>query len=250
MSWDSPGSSLPAFVLDSPPSSPIRFTSPPCERVRPTSRITFPESPTTASTGTPAKRRRKRHTHDADQQQPSRFHRESWEATCEMAGPADDSADLPATIPRSPLFTQVPKLTSDDSYLRYVDLVLADCAAFYQISATVYAVQGWDQKKQEPTVSLPTPSHDTLFSLIISFIGIICSESRLAPPGRLHVSAHWLLRQVHVSIIALLTITQSNTSQKTAQFSIVCLFSCLLYLYSHSCTRRQRRSYSLLTPAH
>ena len=40
----------------------------------------------------------------------------------------------------------------DEDYERYVDLVQADCLGFYQISRTVYVVQGWDKQK-EATVS-------------------------------------------------------------------------------------------------
>jgi hypothetical protein len=41
----------------------------------------------------------------------------------------------------------------NDAYLYYVDLVLAGCIAIYQISYTVFVVQGWDLKCLSGTVS-------------------------------------------------------------------------------------------------
>lgn len=41
-----------------------------------------------------------------------------------------------------------------DSYESYVDATLADCCGFFQISKTLFVVQGWDSKGQRSTVSL------------------------------------------------------------------------------------------------
>jgi len=40
-----------------------------------------------------------------------------------------------------------PNDKDDNDYKRYIDLVHADCQAFYQISRTVYVVQGWDKQR-------------------------------------------------------------------------------------------------------
>lgn len=40
-----------------------------------------------------------------------------------------------------------------DSYEHYVDAALADCCGFFQISKTLFVVQGWDAKWQRSTVS-------------------------------------------------------------------------------------------------
>jgi len=40
----------------------------------------------------------------------------------------------------------------NDGYLHYVDLVLAEGIAFYQISSTIFVVQGWDPRSTSGTV--------------------------------------------------------------------------------------------------
>jgi hypothetical protein len=42
----------------------------------------------------------------------------------------------------------------DDAYLHYVDLVLADGIGIYQISQTIFVVQGWDSRSISGTVSI------------------------------------------------------------------------------------------------
>jgi hypothetical protein len=41
----------------------------------------------------------------------------------------------------------------EDTYLHYVDLVLAEGIAIYQISYTIFVVQGWDSRSISGTVS-------------------------------------------------------------------------------------------------
>jgi hypothetical protein len=43
---------------------------------------------------------------------------------------------------------------NDEAYLHYVDLVLADGIAIYQISRTIFVVQGWDSRSISGTVSI------------------------------------------------------------------------------------------------
>jgi hypothetical protein len=69
-----------------------------------------------------------------------------------------------------------------DSYEHYVDAALADCCGFFQISKTLFVVQGWDAKGQRSTVSRifffhKTSLHRPLTGTIIIFrlCGIICS---------------------------------------------------------------------------
>jgi len=40
-----------------------------------------------------------------------------------------------------------------DPYEHYADAALADCCGFFQITKTLFVVQGWDAKRQRSTVS-------------------------------------------------------------------------------------------------
>ena len=42
----------------------------------------------------------------------------------------------------------------DDTYEHYLELVLADCVGFYQITKTIFVVQGWDMRGNAGTVSI------------------------------------------------------------------------------------------------
>jgi hypothetical protein len=42
----------------------------------------------------------------------------------------------------------------DDTYEHYLELVLADCVGFYQITNTIFVVQGWDARGNAGTVSI------------------------------------------------------------------------------------------------
>jgi hypothetical protein len=42
----------------------------------------------------------------------------------------------------------------DDTYGHYLELVLADCVGFYQITNTIFVVQGWDTKGNAGNVSI------------------------------------------------------------------------------------------------
>jgi len=42
----------------------------------------------------------------------------------------------------------------DDTYGHYLELVLADCVGFYQITNTIFVVQGWDTRGNVGTVSI------------------------------------------------------------------------------------------------
>ena len=42
----------------------------------------------------------------------------------------------------------------ENGYEHYLDLVLADCVGFYQISKTIFVVQGWDARANMSTVSV------------------------------------------------------------------------------------------------
>jgi hypothetical protein len=68
-----------------------------------------------------------------------------------------------------------------DPYEHYVDAALADCCGFFQISKTLFVVQGWDAKGQRSTVSRyffhKTNLHQPLTGAILIFRlrGITCS---------------------------------------------------------------------------
>jgi hypothetical protein len=42
----------------------------------------------------------------------------------------------------------------DDTYEHYLELVQVDCVGFYQITNTIFVVQGWDTKGNAGTVSI------------------------------------------------------------------------------------------------
>jgi hypothetical protein len=42
----------------------------------------------------------------------------------------------------------------DDTCKRYLELVLVDCIGFYQITNTIFVVQGWDVRGNTGTVSI------------------------------------------------------------------------------------------------
>jgi hypothetical protein len=42
----------------------------------------------------------------------------------------------------------------DDTYGHYLELVLADCVGFYQITNTIFVVQGWNTRGNVGTVSI------------------------------------------------------------------------------------------------
>jgi hypothetical protein len=42
----------------------------------------------------------------------------------------------------------------DDTYGHYLELVLADCVGFYQITNTIFVVQGWDMRGNVGSVSI------------------------------------------------------------------------------------------------
>jgi hypothetical protein len=50
---------------------------------------------------------------------------------------------------------ELPEAGIANSYLQYVDLVLADGIAIYQITQTIFVVQGWDSRSLSGTVSVP-----------------------------------------------------------------------------------------------
>ena len=51
----------------------------------------------------------------------------------------------------------------DNTYEHYLELVLADCVGFYQITNTIFVVQGWDIRGNVGTVS----SHGWRFKLVL-----------------------------------------------------------------------------------
>ena len=51
----------------------------------------------------------------------------------------------------------------DNTYEYYLELVLADCVGFYQITNTIFVVQGWDIRGNVGTVS----SHGWHFKLVL-----------------------------------------------------------------------------------
>jgi hypothetical protein len=70
-----------------------------------------------------------------------------------------DLGTLPISTPVShlPLVAGVAKNPQkpdlkDDAYQAYVDLVASDCVSFYQLSETVFVVQGWDGNMRSGTV--------------------------------------------------------------------------------------------------
>ena len=42
----------------------------------------------------------------------------------------------------------------DDTYEHHLELVLVDCIGFYQITNTIFVVQGWDVRRNAGTVSI------------------------------------------------------------------------------------------------
>ena len=50
----------------------------------------------------------------------------------------------------------------NDTYEHYLELVQADCVGFYQITNTIFMVQGWDMKGNAGTVSI----HGSHFELV------------------------------------------------------------------------------------
>lgn len=166
MSGNSPGTIRSAITLKSPRPPRIQLSSPSdVDR-----RISLP-SLTTIGAGTPARRRQIRRTFNvaAEKKKSLKRRHDSWDIPAETVDPSnwDTTAEIvsepngaepvdlfPPTSSElfTPLATQSSIATSDQSYAQYVNLLLADCVTFYQISTTLYVVQGWDQKAQEPTV--------------------------------------------------------------------------------------------------
>jgi hypothetical protein len=159
MSYDSepPGSPLQLVSLDSPPISPVslNFLASAIDHSPVFYRSPHPSTSNT-STLTPTKRPRKNRTQNPARRKGFRTRTcnkpESQQGTSDWT--SEDLFGQNYISSRSPspppIQTTVP--TEYDEYERYVNLVLADCLPFYQISQTVYVVQGWDRKNNEPTV--------------------------------------------------------------------------------------------------
>ena len=159
MPGDSPGSPPRLILLDSPPASPMSFTiaSIPDDST-PINRIAA-SAPLDSLGSTPSKRQRKRRTNDpgsrATNRKRSRKDRELQQETSDWTSEPDADSDVLDCIlmspesPRLAVQTAIPDL---DDYERYAGLVLADCLPFYQLSPTVYVMQGWDGHNNQPTV--------------------------------------------------------------------------------------------------
>jgi len=61
----------------------------------------------------------------------------------------------------------------EETYERYIDLVLADCVGFYQISKTVFVVQGWDPRANTGTVSVQSFE---IFGCLVKLDGLISQD--------------------------------------------------------------------------
>jgi hypothetical protein len=61
----------------------------------------------------------------------------------------------------------------EEAYERYLDLVLADCVGFYQISKTVFVVQGWDPRANTGTVSVQSFE---IFGCLVKLEGLISQD--------------------------------------------------------------------------
>jgi hypothetical protein len=61
----------------------------------------------------------------------------------------------------------------EETYERYLDLVLADCVGFYQISKTVFVVQGWDPRVNTGTVSVQLFK---IFGCLVEVEGLISQD--------------------------------------------------------------------------
>jgi len=141
------------ILLDSPPLSPttLALTDVGCSP---------PSSPLGGICDlTPVKRRRQKgsQAHKKRQRQKSATNDYSQDAEDEPFELPDWGED---GGPHSPLTSSDARTnidSVDEDFERYVDLVQADCLGFYQISRTVYVVQGWDKQK-EGTVSGESPT--------------------------------------------------------------------------------------------
>jgi hypothetical protein len=163
MSVDSPGSPAQQILLDSPPLSPIYLTpitladeSPPINHFCTSAPVHQPAS-------SPSKRERKRRTKDRtrpdrpSRKRPRQVQESQPETSDRTSDPGKDltSFDCISPSPASPFPSAAPPATIaiPDDYSLYSSLVLAGLLPFYQISPTIYVVQGWDRKTNEPTVS-------------------------------------------------------------------------------------------------
>lgn len=158
MSDDPSSPPLQRILLDSPPDSPILCNVSAAAAIDPPH--LFYRSPQLVIKPTPMKRPRKKNPqHPAHRlkrfRTGARGGQESQPETSDWASEASiGTLDYNGGSSRSPSPPPIPTIipTEDDDYERYVNLVLADCLPFYQISSTVYVVQGWDRKNNEPTV--------------------------------------------------------------------------------------------------
>src|ERR1700722_5310794 len=121
-----------------------------------------------ALTSTPVRNLRRKSNRDSRPQKRSRSELDDpgshSDKILEVALNTSDPGDV---FLRPPSPTPITAVTpaGDQEYERYVNLVLTDCLPFYQISPTIYVVQGWDQRNNEPTVC---PS-DSLWIKILTY---------------------------------------------------------------------------------
>jgi hypothetical protein len=149
MSNSPPHSPLPIISLDTPPASPTPLEFIECDS---------PTSPSITS-GSPLKRSKGRHIQS--QKRLRKTVREGLDPAphtlvrdSEVDFDVMEPLDLNDPQPRSPSppRTQLEPSPEDRYYRQYASLVLSDCQPFYQISKTIYVVQGWDRKSGEATV--------------------------------------------------------------------------------------------------
>jgi hypothetical protein len=142
--FNSPLSPLPSIEIDTPPGSPFPSVE---QELGPPS-VKRARTAFVCSEKTPTKRTRQYTGHSA-------------------RGVQHPGIQLPDQLPPPDVSLASTASDSDsesdqrddenDAYLRYVDLVLAGSIAIYQISRTVFVVQGWDSRCLSGTVSgLPT----------------------------------------------------------------------------------------------
>jgi hypothetical protein len=161
MSYDSPGSPLQPITLDSPPISPTSVNYLATAISHSPVFYSVPGLTSNPVTVTPAKRPRQKCTQDPARRKGFRRRgrgnsevqpgSSTW--TAEIGFDVSDDHQISSrSRSSSPPPCQSTVSATDEEYGRYLNLVLADCLPFYQISTTVYVVQGWDRKNHEPTV--------------------------------------------------------------------------------------------------
>ena len=145
MSDSPPPSPTLSIQIDTPPDSPCeQFKSTPLSIKRDRTRSTYLEP-------TPTKRQRQftgpttrtSRCADWEAQLPEQQHPGSFELP-------DVSLNVESAIDPEPIERNI----NDDAYLHYVDLALVDGIGIYQISQTIFVVQGWDSRSMSGTVSI------------------------------------------------------------------------------------------------